>query len=114
MRIRFFILSIVFFFPFLIFSQNVQWKINLNYFFDNAEFAKSTLTKDQTMTGVHFSPQIGLKWDNSHTVFAGTDLLKISGSQHTIDSVNLIAYYRFQSKKNCTNGWSFSSTRCTF
>lgn len=84
---------------FSISGQTFQWKAGLNYFFDNTEYAKSTLTKDQTMTGVHFSPEIGVKWDSVHSIFVGTDLLKISGSQNIIDIAQPIAYYRFQKPK---------------
>lgn len=84
---------------FSISAQEFQWKAGLNYFFDNTEYAKSTLTKDQTMAGVHFSPEIGVKWDSLHTIFVGTDLLKISGSQNIIDIAQPIAYYRYQHPK---------------
>jgi hypothetical protein len=82
-------------------AQELQWKAGLNYFFDNTEYAKSTLTRDQTMTGVHFSPEIGVRWDSVHAIFAGVDVLKTAGSQQFIDKVSPIAYYRFQ-KKNST------------
>lgn len=84
---------------FSISAQTFQWKAGLNYFFDNTEYAKSTLTKDKTMAGVHFSPEIGVKWDSLHTIFVGTDLLKISGSRNIIDIAQPIAYYRFQNPK---------------
>jgi hypothetical protein len=87
------------FIQFGIFAQEFQWKANLNYFFDNNEFAKSTITKDQTMNGVRFSPEFGLSWDTSHSFYAGADLLKISGSQKTIDKVDLIAYYQYHTQK---------------
>jgi len=79
-------------------AQTFQWKAGLNYFFDNTEYAKSTITKDQTMTGVHFSPEIGVKWDSAHSIFVGGDILKTSGSQNIIDIAHPIAYYQF--KKN--------------
>lgn len=81
-------------------SQDFQWKAGIHYFFDNTEFATSTLTKDQTMAGVHFSPEMGLKWDSLHSIFVGADVLKISGSENIIDIAQPIAYYRFQKKNS--------------
>ena len=89
----------IMFIQFCLSAQEFQWKAGLNYFFDNTEYAKSTLTKDQTMTGVHFSPEIGLKWDSVHSVYIGADLLKTSGSQNFIDIAQPIAYYRYQNRK---------------
>jgi len=80
-------------------AQQFQWKAGLNYFFDNTEYAKSTLTKDQTMTGVHFSPEIGYSLDSVHSFYVGVDLLKTAGSQNIIDIAQPIAYYRYQNRK---------------
>jgi len=81
-------------------SQNVVWKAGINYFFDNTEFARSTITKDQTMTGIHFTPEIGLSWDSIHRIYIGTDLLKTSGSLNYIDAIQPIAYYQYQTAKS--------------
>jgi hypothetical protein len=99
MRKHFLLITSIFLFQLSLSAQAFQWKAGLNYFFDNTEYAKSTLTKDQTMAGVHFSPEIGVKWDSVHFIFVGTDLLKISGSQNIIDIAQPIAYYRFQNSK---------------
>jgi len=82
-----------------VWAQEVQWKAGLNYFFDNTEYTRSTIAKDQTMTGVHFSPQVGMAFDSVHSVFIGTDLLKTAGSENFIDIAQPIAYYRFQNRK---------------
>ncbi|MEI8085891.1 MAG: hypothetical protein WCG93_06720 [Paludibacter sp.] len=80
-----------------IFAQELQWKAGLNYFFDNTEFASSTLTQDQTMNGVHFSPEIGISWDSVHAFFGGVNALKISGSKGFVDKVDFTAYYQYKS-----------------
>ena len=92
-------IALFLFIQFGLFAQELQWKVGLNYFFDNTEYAKSKLTKDQTMTGVHFSPEIGVSWDSAHSVYVGTDLLKISGSLNTVDAVHPIAYYQYKTPK---------------
>ncbi len=80
-------------------AQKIEWNANLNYFFDNTEFARSAINKDQTMTGVHFTPEIGYIVDSIHSIFIGSDLLKIAGSPNVIDNIQPIAYYRYQSPK---------------
>ncbi|HLP04733.1 MAG TPA: hypothetical protein VK152_04810 [Paludibacter sp.] len=77
-------------------AQNLGWKAGLDYFFDNTEYARSTLTKDQTMTGVHFSPEAVLSWDSVHHLSAGVDLLKTAGSVNMLDAVRPVAYYQYK------------------
>lgn len=88
-------------------GQELQWKVNLNYFFDNTEFAKSTLSADQTMAGVHFAPEIGVKFDENQSVFGGMDLLKKSGSVPILDKAKLIAYYQFKNENTFFQAGAF-------
>ena len=97
MSIRAIIIFIFLFFNSFLFAQELQWKAGLNYFFDNTEFVRSTLTRDQTMNGVHFSPEIGMSWDSVHAIFGGVNALKISGTKGFVDKVDFTAYYQYQS-----------------
>ncbi len=92
--LRIFLYIFLFFVPICLFSQELQWKAGLYYFFDNTEFARSTIAKPQTMAGVHLSPEIGISWNTEHSVYAGVDMLKLSGSQNVTDKTDLIAYYQ--------------------
>jgi len=83
---------------FSVFAQELQWKAGLNYFFDNTEYVRSTLTKDQTMNGVHFSPELGMSWDSVHAIFGGVNALKISGSKGFVDKIDFTAYYQYDSQ----------------
>ncbi len=96
MKKQFFFILIFIIFHFSISAQSFQWNAGLNYFFDNTEFTKSSIAKDQTMTGVHFTPELGLAFDSVHSFFAGADLLKTAGSQNVIDIIQPIAYYKYQ------------------
>ena len=102
------LLSLVLVFLLPLSAQKLVWNANLNYFFDNTEYAKSTITKDQTMTGVHFAPEIGLAIDSVHSFFAGADLLKTAGSQNVIDDIQPLAYYRYQNQKVSFYAGAFS------
>ena len=94
-------------FPAASIAQEFQWKVNLNYFFDNTEFSESTLTKDQTMAGVHFSPELGMKWDQNNSIFGGVDMLKKSGSNTVVDKVKFIGYYQFHDDNTLLRAGSF-------
>jgi len=100
MSIRVRILIPFLFFQFVLVAQKVEWKVGLNYFFDNTEFSKSNLTTDQTMKGIHFTPELGVSWDSVHSVYVGADLLKISGTHNFVDVVQPIAYYRYKNEKS--------------
>lgn len=88
-------------------AQELQWKTGFNYFFDNTEFARSSITIPQTMTGVHLSPEIGVKWDSAHSVFAGLDVLKNSGTSNVIDKTDVIAYYQYLTTATTFRAGSF-------
>jgi len=88
-----FLLSVLF--NLLVFSQEKVWKVGVNSFFDNTEFGHSSIQMPQTMAGVHFAPEIGLKWDTIHRVFVGVDVMHEFGSNKTIDYIDPIAYYEF-------------------
>lgn len=88
-------------------AQELQWKTGLNYFFDNTEFTRSSITIPQTMTGVHLSPEIGVKWDTVHSVFAGVDVLKNSGTSNVVDKTDVIAYYQYLTPATTFRAGSF-------
>ncbi|MEI6554409.1 MAG: hypothetical protein WCL70_02345 [Paludibacter sp.] len=96
------VLTVIFsvFFVSVLCAQKPLWNMNVNYFFDNTEYAKSSITKDQTMTGVHFTPEIGLAFDSVHSFFAGGDFLKVAGSDKFVDYIEPIAYYRYHTPKS--------------
>src|SRR5665647_3920415 len=93
-RLKLFLLILIFA-NLNVLAQELQWKTGLNYFFDNTEFGRSSITIPQTMTGVHLSPEIGVKWDTVHSVFAGVDVLKNSGTSNVVDKTDVIAYYQY-------------------
>jgi hypothetical protein len=80
------------------YSQEKKWQIGLFPFFDNTEFGNSSVQIPQTMSGVRFSPEIGLRWDSIHSVIIGIDLLHEFGSSRAIDSFYPTAYYEFDGK----------------
>lgn len=102
------IIVFLMFFPVVIFGQKLTWKGGLDFFFDNTEYAGSSYTFDQTMAGVHFTPEIGFAWDKKHAIYAGVDMLKKLGSNLAVDNTTFLAYYQFQDKKSLFRAGSFS------
>jgi len=81
-----------------VFSQEILWKAGVQSFFENNEFAKSKVNIPQTMAGVHLAPEIGLKWNDNHRIFAGFDAMHEWGSDKTVDFFNPLVYYEFSGK----------------
>ncbi|MDR0537486.1 MAG: hypothetical protein LBH04_05535 [Tannerellaceae bacterium] len=79
-------------------SQEIAWKANVRSFFDNYEFSGSALTQSQTMAGVHLAPEIGLKWEKQHRIFAGLDLMREWGSERILDFCDPVIYYEYSGK----------------
>jgi hypothetical protein len=78
-----------------VFSQEVLYRAGLHNFFDNNEFDGCPEGDSQTMAGVHFVPQIGLRWDSIHHIFVGVDAMHEYGSDKAIGYYDPIAYYEF-------------------
>ena len=105
------LLKIIFlfvFFPVFLMGQKITFKQELDFFFDNTEFARSAYTTDQTMAGVHLRPEIGMGWDKKHTIFGGVDFLKKFGSNVAVDKTTLIAYYQYKDEKTLFQAGSFT------
>ncbi len=79
-------------------SQEKKWQVGLFSFFDNTEFGQSSVKIPQTMSGVHFLPEVGLSWESTHSVNVGFDLLYEFGSSDPIDYFYPTAYYSFDKK----------------
>lgn len=96
--------KIILFFSFIAFitslqAQEYRWKVGFDYFFDNMEYAKSAYILPQTQNGIWLSPTGGIHWDAAHTIYAGVNVLKISGTKPIIDKTLLTAYYQYKTPK---------------
>ena len=93
--------SVVLFFVYQIivlhlFSQNTDWKVDYNYFFDNIEFAGSSYALPQTMSGMHVIPSLDIQLNNTQSIVTGVDVLMLSGSQKAIQSFIPVAFYQLK------------------
>jgi hypothetical protein len=80
------------------YSQEKKWQVGLFSFFDNTEFGSSAVQIPQTMSGIHFLPELGLSWDSAHSVNIGFDALHEFGSSRSVDYFYPTAYYAFDKK----------------
>jgi hypothetical protein len=80
------------------YSQEIKWQAGLFSFFDNTEFAGSSYQIPQTMSGVHFIPEVGLRWDTIHNIHLGFDAMHEFGSEESVDYFYPTAYYQLDGK----------------
>ncbi len=82
---------------FTIAAQQYDWRADFHYFFDNTEYEGSSFAEPQTMTGIWLMPEGLVTWQDRHSLHAGVDLLKIPGTNETVDKVDLAIYYEYKS-----------------
>lgn len=75
------------------FSQEKKWQVELFPFFDNTEFGTPTIKIPQTMSGVQFAPEAGLRLDSAHNINIGVNVMHEFGSSKAIDKFYPTAYY---------------------
>lgn len=88
-------------------AQEFFWRVGLDYFFDNTEYAKSSFLDSETMNGVWLKPVGTISWNDKHSINGGVNLLKIPGTDKVIDKVNITMYYQFESPKILFRAGSF-------
>ena len=79
-------------------SQETFWNAGVYSFFDNTEFGHSAVQIPQTMAGVRFAPELGLKWDSVNSITLGGNMLHEFGSNIAIGDFSPTAYYMFDKK----------------
>jgi len=82
---------------FTIAAQQYDWRADFHYFFDNTEYEGSSFAEPQTMNGIWLMPEGLVTWQDRHSLHAGVDLLKIPGTNETVDKVDLAIYYEYKS-----------------
>jgi hypothetical protein len=77
------------------FAQEKIWQVGLFSFFDNIEFGGSNVKVPQTMAGVIFAPEAGLRFDSVHRIGVGVNLMHEFGSKTVVKSIYPTAYYNY-------------------
>lgn len=79
-------------------QNNYKWGVDLDYFFNNSEYDKSTYAESGTMQGIWLKPRGRISWDKENSIDAGVNLLAIPGNKKTLEKINLTMFYQFQKK----------------
>jgi len=82
-------------------AQELEGNLNLHTFADNREYAKSNRFS-QTIFGLRFAPEIGLRLDTVHRLRIGLNALHEFGSSKFTNKIDPIAYYEFKQES-----WNF-------
>jgi hypothetical protein len=80
-------------------AQEFNWAVELDYFFDNNEYANSSHAISQTLDGIWLKPSASLTWQENNSIVGGVNVLKIPGTKETYDEINLTLYYKLQLRK---------------
>jgi len=75
------------------YSQEKIWRVGMFSFFDNLEFGGSEVKIPQTMSGVMFAPEGGLRWDSVHRISVGINLMHEFGNSEVIHNFYPTAFY---------------------
>ena len=80
-------------------TKEYLWNVELQYFFNNNEFADSPHALKQTWAGTWLNTLGGISWDDSHTIFGGVNILNIPGTHRAVNKANLTLFYRHQTDR---------------
>jgi hypothetical protein len=80
-------------------AQEYRWGVELDYFFDNREYKKSSFADSQTLQGVWLNVLGGVAWDAKHTIYAGANLLKMPGMHKAVNKTDFTLYYQYKQPK---------------
>lgn len=89
------------------FAQEYNWQVGIDYFFDNTEYKKSSFIDSETMNGVWLNPAGSITWNETHSLNAGVNLLKIPGMDKMIDEAKAIIYYQYSTPNILFRAGSF-------
>lgn len=99
MGLRFTCITILLNLTFALPAQEFRWGVGMDYFFDNMEYKPSTYADARTLQGIWLNAMGGMKWDSTHTLVTGVNLLKIPGMHKAIDKADVTLYYQYDNKK---------------
>lgn len=79
-------------------SQEVVWDAGFDFFFDNREY-KSKINWPQTIFGARLSPEVGVRWQQKHSIMVGGNLLANFGARKFGEGSEALFYYQYESEK---------------
>lgn len=83
-------------------AQEIEGNVNLHAFADNREYSRSQRFS-QTIFGLRFSPEVGIRLDSVHRIRVGFNALHEFGSPKFTRTIDPVVYYQYQKKS-----WEFN------
>ncbi len=80
------------------FSQNFAYRAGFNLFIDNLENSLP-YDKTRTFTALSVAPEIGIHWDDHHSIMVGVSLVRDFEKDSELTDQELIAYYKYRGDK---------------
>lgn len=74
----------------------VVWDASLDFFFDNREYGNCPVNWSQTLFGLRFAPEIGVRFEERHAIMAGINFLADFGAPKVLKADDYIAYYQYK------------------
>lgn len=78
-------------------AQKFLWNVDMEAFLDNREY-KSEYQISQSLMGIWVKPDVGIGFENYHSIRVGGAFLSDFGSTKVIDITKLTAFYEFDYK----------------
>lgn len=75
-------------------GQSLAYRADYNFFFDNLENSGS-YQSTRTLLAVSLAPEIGVAWDDRHSLMVGASMLQELGDSTFLTKANYIAYYKY-------------------
>ncbi len=79
-------------------AQQVVWGASFDFFFDNREY-KSEINWPQTLFGARIAPELGIRWQQRHSLMMGVDLLANFGTKPFQTDNEIFGYYQYDGPK---------------
>lgn len=82
-------------------AQDFVWNANFDFRFDNREYGDKNemISPAQTLFGAHLSPEVGIGWQNGHSLMTGLTLPADMGSSSFMGRPEWLAYYNYSTKR---------------
>ncbi|MGK9117591.1 hypothetical protein [Olivibacter jilunii] len=78
-------------------QQEFEWQVKAFGFADNREYLNAKL-HSQSILGMRFAPEVGLRLDSTHRIRFGVNFLQEFGAEPFGEKVNPILYYNYENR----------------
>ena len=94
-------------------AQEVLWDVNFDFRFDNREYGqnKEMVAPSETIFGAKLIPEMGLEWDNGHSIMTGVMFPATFGNPEFMGHPEWMVYYGYKGDNLKAYAGKFPRTR---